>query len=110
MSTAGKSLISPSTAEAVRPAGAFSRAATHYNDNPTLSPVPAQRLSIPVRAEQRPALPGQRGVPLTRGVNRRGAVPVPASVARRVPVELEVVIPAYNESARLPTTLRRTAE
>jgi dolichyl-phosphate beta-glucosyltransferase len=46
-----------------------------------------------------------------------GATPAPAAVAEppaarrgrlRAPVELEVIIPAYNESARLPETLRQS--
>lgn len=46
---------------------------------------------------RQPALSGTAGV-------------VPPFVVLRSPVDLEVVIPAYNESSRLPATLRRSVE
>jgi dolichyl-phosphate beta-glucosyltransferase len=52
--------------------------------------------------------------PRTPAARRRPSRPVcpviPTSSARRSPVDVEIVIPAYNEAARLPRTLRETVE
>jgi dolichyl-phosphate beta-glucosyltransferase len=65
--------------------------------------LPEPRPEAPTRPAASPCGPEPR-----RGDG--GAPPEPQALALRSPVDLEVVIPAYNESARLPTTLRRSVE
>lgn len=49
-------------------------------------------------------------VPAPRGPSSRVGPIRPGRVTRRAAADLEIVIPAYNEAARLPDTLARTAE